>query len=147
MKPASLCKRSFAYIIDLLIISLIIVVPLKRAFSDLDQLSGLSITEAYSLISTSQLSSKIFLLTLVSSLLYLLYFSLLDYFASQTVGKLIFKIKVVSKTKRLKFSQCLLRNITKISVLLVALDTLYLIINKTHQRYLEKISNTEVVEA
>ena len=51
-----------------------------------------------------------------------------------------------SLKKQLTLHQCIMRNITKIVTPVLLIDFLYAIINKTHQRYFEKISNTEVLQ-
>ena len=75
----------------------------------------------------------------------LIYWSLSEYIFYQSPGKFAFNIYVRSKEKELKFWQCLIRNVTKISLILLFLDSLKVILKKDYQRYFEKISKTEVV--
>ena len=56
------------------------------------------------------------------------------------------RIYVSSTKKQLGLNKCLLRNISKIVTIVLFFDVLYALINKTHQRYFEKISYTEVLQ-
>ena len=71
----------------------------------------------------------------------------MEYKLKQTIGKMIFNIKVSSEGN-LEFWQALVRNISKpinINILLLV-DILYMLINKTHLRLFDKLAKTEVVE-
>lgn len=84
-KPAGFWIRFWAYLIDLLVISGVTSILLKPAFA----LIGVSVD------STNWYAP----FTILSALLFYTYFVLLTKFFSQTVGKMIFAIKVVSLKK------------------------------------------------
>ena len=127
-------KRIIAYLIDLLIINSLLLRPfgvfsknmnfgLKLAFSKEGLIIGLS-----------------------TALITLLYWTLLEFLVRQSIGKIIVRIYVSSKTKTLTLQQCIIRNISKIAPPILLIDVLYAIVKKTNQRYFEKISNTEVLK-
>ena len=84
-KPAGFWIRFWAYLIDLLVISGVTSILLKPAFA----LIGVSVD------STNWYAP----FTILSALLFYTYFVLMTKFFSQTVGKMIFAIKVVSLKK------------------------------------------------
>ncbi|PKH11394.1 RDD family protein [Planomicrobium sp. MB-3u-38] len=84
-KPAGFWIRFWAYLIDLLVISGVTSILLKPAFA----LIGVSVD------STNWYAA----FTILSALLFYTYFVLMTKFFSQTVGKMIFAIKVVSLKK------------------------------------------------
>ena len=69
---------------------------------------------------------------------------------SQTIGKMLMKVYVVSDNKDLKRWQLLTRNLVFIPifpfVLLWILDPLFMFFTKTNQRLTEILSKTRVVE-
>ena len=140
--PASKTRRFFAYLIDSLIIDLIIVYPFKdllKSFNldfNWNNLSQLTQTGNYGLLLTIGLSIGI---------LSLLYWTLMEWKLKQTVGKMIFNIKVSSEGN-LEFWQALVRNISKPINILLLVDILYMLINKTHLRLFDKLAKTEVIE-
>lgn len=133
--PVSIWKRVAAYIIDIIIVNLIIVYPFKGFFGNFEN-NGL----------LKELGSEIFMVFLIISALTILYWTLLEFFLRQSIGKALLNIYVRSTEKELKFWQCLVRNLSKINTLLLFIDSLNILFNKEHQRYLEKMSNTEVVD-
>ena len=58
---------------------------------------------------------------------------------------MIFNIKVSSEGN-LEFWQALVRNISKPINILLLVDILYMLINKTHLRLFDKLAKTEVIE-
>lgn len=141
LKHASLWKRVIAYLIDSLIIGFIVLWPIKSAV----KANGfMSIKEAFK--TAPVFSLKIGIISLIISIITILYWAIMEYKLNQSVGKIILGIKVVSGRKDLVFKQCVIRNLTKFSSFLLFLDTLYMIIRKQHQRFFEKLSDTEVIE-
>ena len=133
--PVRLWKRVTAFLIDYALIGLIIVYPFKDFFTK---------SENYSVLNSSK---DIALATFIIVVLTLLYWTLLEYLLKQSVGKAFFNIYVRSKDKKeLKLWQCVVRNLSKISLIILFLDSLQLLFKKDYQRYFEKISNTEVVD-
>lgn len=150
--PASLWKRGFAYIIDVFVINLIIILPFQKVLEGLGKgFSGKGLFETYKFIfsNQAQLQSvipKLFLVFMVIALLSILYWAILEYKIGQSVGKILFHIHVKSQTGKLTFWQCFLRNITKVSTFPLILDASYMIFTRGYQRFFEKISKTFVLE-
>lgn len=143
--PAKLWKRVLAYLLDSFIVSFLVVSPFQPLL-ERPKIESISELAGY-MGSNLHVSGKIFVLTLIIGLLTILYWAVFEYYFQQTIGSLIMKIKIQSTLKKpMSFYQSFIRNITKISVFVLIIDSLYIYISRTHQRYLEKMSNTEVVE-
>ncbi|HLD15862.1 MAG TPA: RDD family protein [Candidatus Nanoarchaeia archaeon] len=141
VRKAPLWRRAFAYVIDLVAIS-IILSPL-RSFEFKEE----NITSLYQfLVNNPGIASNFIITTFLAIIITLFYFAILEFKLKQTLGKLIMQIEVKPLTRELSFSQAIVRNITKISTLVLLIDYMYAVINHTNQRFFEKISNTEVVE-
>ena len=122
-------KRVVAYIVDIILISLILA-PLFRVT-----------------LTTDIFDVRSILVGLASLIVTLLYFVLMEYYLNQTIGKMLLGLSVRNNLKgNLLLGQIILRNLTKIATLLLILDTLYLYIKRSDQRYFEVISKTRVVE-
>ncbi len=134
--PASLWKRTSAYIIDLLIITAI-TFPLLRSFSTPEEEITNIATKGTQTLSTTFTG-------IMTALIIILYFSVFEYKLHQTIGKMLFRIEVVS-AKKLTFTQCLLRNLSKISLVVLFIDTLYML-KSGSLRFLDKIAQTQVAE-
>lgn len=126
---ASLWKRGLAYLVDVFLIYIIIMIPFKNNLE---------------LIKT-EMPSDLLAISFLIAILSLFYWAILEYKIQQSVGKMLFRIYVKSRTKKLSFWQCLVRNLTKMSMFFLFLDCLYLLITRGHQRYFERLSGTEVV--
>lgn len=85
-KPAGFWIRFWAYIVDMLILSSIGMLLIKPIF----RLLSLELND----------STWYAPITLITALLFYAYFVLMTKFLSQTVGKMIFGIKVISKDKK-----------------------------------------------
>lgn len=148
--PASLWKRVFAYIIDSFVINLVIAMPFQKPLEELSKgIMEKNFFEAYKILLQTDFQimlPKLFFIFAIISILSVLYWALLEYKIGQSVGKILFNIYTKSQTERLTFGQCLLRNISKVSTLLLILDTAYMILTRGNQRFFERISNTVVVE-
>lgn len=148
--PASLWKRAFAYIIDVFVINLVIIMPFQKVLEELGQgFADKSFFETYKVLMQSELQAiipKLFFIFTLISLLSVLYWAILEYKIGQSVGKILFNIHVKSQTEKMTFWQCFLRNVTKVSTFPLILDASYMIFTRGYQRYFEKISRTFVVE-
>ena len=140
--PAPLWKRACAYVIDALIVSVVILFPLNRLYP---QEQAASLTEAMSMMQQGFTKTHI-LAALLVGILTILYWAVLEYKLNQTLGKMLMKIKVRSLNAQLTFKQCVVRNITKLSFLLLLLDTLYTF-KSGSQRFFDTLAQTQVVEA
>ena len=133
--PVQLWKRMAAFLVDYVLIGIIIVYPFKDFFTKF---------ENYSILNSGK---DIFLATFIIVILTLLYWVSLEYILKQSAGKAFFNIYVRSKDREeLKLWQCFVRNLTKVSLIILFLDSLQVIFRKDYRRYFEKISNTEVVD-
>ena len=131
---ASFPRRIFAYIIDLFILNTLILRPFKPF-----------INFTNNFFSFSMVTKELIIVSFSLGILSLLYWTLLELTVRQSIGKMIARIYVSSKFKQFDLKQAFLRNISKITSLLLFFDVLYALINKTHQRYMERVSNTEVL--
>lgn len=85
----------------------------------------------------------------VAGIILVLYFAFAEAYASATVGKRVFGLKVVATGSRTPtLGEALLRNISKIYWLLLFLDVIVgLAVSKVYtQKYSDKVAGTEVVE-
>jgi len=137
-------RRVGAYILDYFIISFLVITPFDSEFH-IDAQAG-NLSELLSIV--SQLWSLDFiLLSFVISLLILFYWSFLEWKFGQSVGKLLFRLRVKSTRKGpIRLRQAVVRNVTKLSTILLALDVLYMLVKRGSQRYTEVFSGTAVVE-
>ncbi len=147
--PASLWKRAFAFVTDLLIINLIILFPFRKLFLKIIPEKA-TFSETYNFLQNSGFSGAITALTLVAAFLSLLYFYMLEKRLQQTIGKMLFKIYVVSDSKELKGWQLLVRSMFLVPifpfVLLWVVDPAFLLFTKSNQRLSEILSKTRVIE-
>ena len=84
--------------------------------------------------------------SLIILCLNLIYWVTLDYMLRQSIGKALLNIYVRSTEKELKLWQCIVRNIPKLSLILLFLDSFGVLFRNEYQRYFEKLSKTEVVD-
>ncbi len=84
---------------------------------------------------------------LTSGIISLIYFSVMETRFGYTLGKKLFSLKVVTlKKHKPKLKTSIIRNISKLNVILLVADTIIGYTTKSHQKYVDKISNTKVVE-
>ena len=137
-KTAAPCWRRFlAYVLDMALINLLVVLPFKQYLQNYSQ---------YSLSFSKTGDSRVIAITLLVVLLSLFYFITLEFRLKQTLGKMLFKIRVASTQGELTLQQVFLRNVTKPFPALLFVDTFYMFFKKTNQRLFEKFSNTEVIQ-
>lgn len=144
---AKLWKRALAYIIDAIIVNIIIIWPFQKT---LDRLMDTSNTlSVYSYLKANSevvknLFPEITILFIIIAALTIAYWATLEYITGQSIGKMIMKVYVKSDGNKLKLGGCIVRNISKISGLLLIIDCIGLISN--NQRFLERLTKTRVVE-
>ncbi len=142
--PASFWKRLIAYIIDVAILSVVVSYPFRQIINNI--INGKDFISTYDFfINNPEQLTKLILISIIIGVLYLIYWIILEYRLQQTIGKIIMNIQVVSETKSLTLSQVFLRNLTKVSTLLLVIDSLPLIFNK-QKRIFDRLANTMVVE-
>jgi len=148
--PALIWKRIAAFFIDMAVINLVILFPFRSLFRDIMP-KDYNFSEAYKILSSSaDYTGFLTSVSLVMSILVLLYFWMLERKMGQTIGKMLMRIYVVSSNKDLKAWQLLARNLVFLPVfpfiLLWIVDPLFMFFAKTNQRLSEILSRTRVVE-
>lgn len=140
MKEVSGWKRVIALFIDLAIVDFIITRPLNNLV-EVKEIS--SFKEILNLGSLNNL----FWVSLLIGLLGIMYWSILEYKINQTMGGLVFNLRMRTlDNKKARFSQVFLRNLTKISVVFLVVDSIHILFSDKKQRFFEKLSNTRTVE-
>ena len=136
-RDASLWKRFFALLIDLVVIDLVIVLP----FAGILEGFNISFSNIESLVFSGTLLATLAIISLMS----LLYFSLMQYFVGKTIGAHIFKLELEGKKS---FGRCLLRNLFVIPFfpfyLLWIIEPIHLLIY--HKRFLDRWTKMKTVE-
>jgi len=142
-RTVALWKRVVAYLIDLLVLSFVVVLPLMQPLSR--AFFGDDFVSLFQFFSTTFSGQYVFF-AVVLALLFLLYWSVLECWIGQSVGKMLLGLRVEgTKKKGVSFLQAVLRNVTKLSMLLLFFDVLYMLFQKKDQRYFEVLSDTHVV--
>jgi len=146
-KNAALWKRLLSYIIDSFVVYFIILFPFKGYYNTLTtSLNNGILTNPDILNQLKDLAPKFFLISFIVALLTILYWAIFEYYFKQSIGKMLFKIRITSTKKTLKFWQSFLRNISKSSLLILFIDSIFILFSKNNQRFFEKISKTKVIE-
>ncbi|MBS3151110.1 RDD family protein [Candidatus Woesearchaeota archaeon] len=131
-------KRIFAFLIDLAVVDLLITRPLSKLISEdfnFDEVSDLL-----------NISFELILIASIIGLFGVFYWAVLEYKIGQTLGALIFKLRARSLGKGMSFPQAFLRNLTKISVVLLLIDSINILFSEKKQRYFEMFSKTVTLE-
>lgn len=146
MGTASILKRIFALILDVLIINLIIVRPFRSLiYSVIGGASGFN--EMIELFKNNQvvltnLTSILFVISVIS----LFYFTIMEWKFSQTIGQMIMGLYIISGEKTIKFWQTFVSNLFIIPFfpfyILWIIDPLYMFFNG--QRFSEKIAGLNI---
>ncbi len=129
-------RRIFAFLIDLAVVDLIITRPLSK-------LIGEEFNEVSDLLN---ISLELILISLAIGLLGVFYWAILEYKIGQTLGAMMFKLRAKSLNKGMSFPQAFLRNVSKISVALLLIDSINIFFSEKKQRYFEVISKTATLE-
>lgn len=145
---ASKIKRILALIFDLLIIDFIIIGAFEGVFKKImPDISYSSITKLleYDVTQATQLAN---LLTVISVLM-LAYFVFSQYKTGQTLGMLVFGLKIETLNgEPLRFWQCFVRNLVIMPlfpfILLWIIDPIYFFV--TGDRFSEIVSKTKTVQ-
>ena len=143
-------RRFFAFLIDVIIISLL-TSPLQKVIEKKVQLPAnfsdfiLFIMNPHAL---DNVKSFLFIMSLLIAFIALAYWTILEFTLKQSIGKMVFHLKVESK----RVSQCIVRNLSKAMVFtnpfffVFIMDILYSFFTKDHLRLFEKWSKTQVVK-
>ena len=143
-------RRSFAFLIDVFILYLL-TYPLQQSIARKIELPN-NFSELVSFLMNPELlaESKNYLLflSIAIAVIALAYWTILEFTLKQSIGKMVFKLKVESK----RMSQCILRNLSKafffvdILFFVFLIDVVYSIFHKEHLRIFESWSKTKVVK-
>ena len=149
IEQVSIWRRGLAFLIDIIIIQFIVNLSFNKILEpQLGTDKNLVELFNYSLENYSSLEPKLLLISVVTAFCALIYFTILEFKLQQTIGKMLFNIKVVSERKTLDYSQVLLRNAPKIlffvnyTSLLFLVDILYYSVKK--QRLFDKLAKTSI---
>ncbi len=145
----SFWKRFIAYLVDIIIVDIIVAWPFQKTIDNFTSGFSSNVFAVYTSLNSnpdfiSSMLPSLALLFLITSLLTIAYWAVLEYKTKQSIGKMLMRITVKSDYKLLTLNQCIVRNISKISGILLLIDCIGLI--GSHQRFLERLSNTRVVE-
>lgn len=148
--PASIFRRFFAFLIDIIILDFVIIFPFRGILRDI--MPNGSYKESYQFLTANSGYNTIILVVMViTGILSILYFALLEYKFNQSIGKMILGVFVKTDLKQKKFWQYLVRSIFLVPVfpfvILWVLDPLFMIFTKTHQRLSEILSKTRTVQS
>jgi uncharacterized RDD family membrane protein YckC len=148
MQP-SILKRAAAFVIDILIVNLVILIPFKGIFERIFPETG-SFSNTFGFLSKNADSTSLTLIILIVSFLTLLYFVILEGRLRQSIGKMFFNLYVEGQVKDLKYWQLFVRSMFLIPVfpfvLLWLVDPIVMFFTKQNQRLSEILSRTRVVE-
>ncbi|HLG23299.1 MAG TPA: RDD family protein [Candidatus Nanoarchaeia archaeon] len=147
---ALIWKRIVAFLIDMMIINLVVLFPFKAIFSGMVP-KGQSFSETLELLSKStQFTNHLAIVAFIIALFVIMYFYRMEKKMSQTIGKKVLGIYVVSDTGELKMWQAIVRSLVFLPafpfILLWLIDPLFMFFNKSNQRLSEVLSKTRVVE-
>ena len=142
MKEVRNWKRLLAFLIDAAIVDSVIVRPLNKIIEN-----PLSNVENIRDIFNINFGMDLFVVGFAIGVIGILYWSILEYNLTQTIGAMIFGIKVKSiDNKKISFNRMVLRNLSKISSGLLLIDSIHIYFSNKKQRYLEKVSGTVTME-
>ena len=147
--PASLFRRFFAFVIDLLVIDIVIFFPFRGILEK--TMPKASYKEAYQfLISNPGYSKLISIIMVAAGILSIFYFALLEYKLNQSIGKMFLGVFVKNELKEKRFWQYLVRSMFLLPIfpfiLLWILDPIFMFFTKNNQRLSEILSKTRTVQ-
>lgn len=149
-RQASKFKRTIAFILDLFIIDIFIISTFQPLITSIMPNLTLETIKTIFENPDSAILADISTITFFIGILSLLYFSLTEYHAKQTLGMKIFRLKTESQNKdeQIPFWKCVVRNLYALPVfpliLLWIIEPIYLFITGT--RLTEIITKTQTVE-
>ena len=147
--PALLWKRIAAFLIDMAIIMFVVSFPFRKLLQN-SVPQNYSFSQMYEYLSKSSGTSYLASVYFVMSILAFLYFYMCERKMSQTIGKKLMNVYVVSDNSETKRWQFLVRSLLFIPIfpfdLLFIADPLFMLFTKSNQRLSEILSRTRVVE-
>ena len=146
--PASITRRAFAFLLDLILINFVIFTPFKLMLNKIIPVSSYAATKDY-IQSNPQALASISSIFFVVGILVLFYFSYMEYKIQQTPGKMILGIHIQHDAK-IKFSNYLFSNLFLLPIfpftLLWIIDPIYLFTSNKNQRLMEKWNGILVLQ-
>ena len=145
--PALLWKRIAAFIVDILVLELTVLTPFRNVIERAIPINHLS----FSALNNIQVSGSLAVALLLMGLLSVLYFALCESILGQTVGKMLFHLRVAGIGNPPGFWQCFIRSMFLLPVfpfiMFWMVDPLYMFFTSSSQRLLERWSRTATVES
>jgi len=144
---ASILRRIAALLLDILIVNIIILLPVEVIMGAKIQADSFGVD---TLLVNPQQSTLYSVLLLMTTLITLTYFMVMERLFAQTFGKMVLKLKVMSQTKDLKWWQVFVRSMFLIPILPFALlwiiDPIVMLFSQNNQRLSERWSKTAVMQ-
>ena len=136
-----------AFVLDMMVVNLIIIGPFKPLLQKL--LPAMTFQESLGLLNSSPESvSAVVTITIIISVLMMLYFVILEKKLGQTLGKMLFNVRLRSDKKDLGYWRVFVSNLTLLPffpfIILWVVDPIYLLFKG--QRLMEKIVGLKLVE-
>ena len=146
--PASMPRRIFAFILDLIIIRFIILVPFNSLLQRMIPADTI-VEQLVFLQENPQVSGLISVISITISIFVVLYFSYFEYKIQQTPGKMILGLQIVPQQKA-TFGTYMISNLTFIAAfpftLLWIIDPIHMFISSKNQRLMERFTKLLVVQ-
>lgn len=147
--PALLWKRIIAFLIDVLIIFVVVFYPFRKLLQSVLPKAS-SFSEMYNLVLSEAYDGYLVSAYVAMSLLAFLYFYLMERKMSQTIGRKIMKLYIISEKESLTRWQALVRNLVFIPIFplnfLYIVDPAFMLFTKTNQTLTDILSKTKTVE-
>ncbi len=139
-------KRLLAFIVDIVIIQFFVNLSFSNVLKD-DLGNDKSLSDLFN-YGINNLEPKLLMVSIITAILTLIYFTLMEFKLKQTLGKMLFKIKISSDNKKLEFWQVFIRNIPKAALFvnytlwIFIIDIVYYIFTK--KRLFDKLAQTNI---
>lgn len=147
---ANLLKRVAAFLVDILILQFVVISSFASYFEKSFPKTAGDFMVVYNFLLLNQgVVYQMYYAIISMAVIILIYFTVMEYKYSQTIGMMLFKLNIEStSSKELTFLQCILRNIYLLPIFpiffLWIIDPVYLLFKG--ERLSEKFSKTKTVE-
>ena len=148
-EQVSIWRRGLAFLVDIIIIQFIVNLNFNKLLeSELSNDKTLVELFNYTIENYSNLEPKLMLISIITAVAALLYFTILEWKLKQTLGKMLLRIEVKSENKKLELWQALLRNLPKAMffvnylVWILLIDLIYH--SFTRKRLFDRLAKTYV---
>lgn len=148
--PALLWKRIAAFLVDILVLDLTIFAPFRSIFARAFPLRDLSMLRM-AFEGHVSVSGPLAFAVMGMAILAVLYFAFCESMLGQTIGKMLFRLRVAGVASPPGFWRCFIRSLFLVPVFpFIAfwlIDPLYMFFTRSSQRLLERLSSTATVES